>query len=91
MLYIISFIFIVRVVGMVIIVGILRGSGDARSALRIEGFTMWFIGVPLTILGAFIFKFPVHLVYGLAIIEEVVKCILGLVRLKSRKWIINVT
>lgn len=91
MLYIISFIFIVRVVGMVIIVGILRGSGDARSALRIEGFTMWFIGVPLTILGAFVFKFPVHIVYGLAIIEEVVKCILGLVRLKSRKWIINVT
>lgn len=91
MLYIISFIFIIRVVGMVIIVGILRGAGDARSALMIEGFTMWFLGVPLTILGAFVFKFPVHLVYGLAIIEEVVKCVLGLMRLKSKKWINNVT
>jgi len=91
MLYIISIIFIVRFLGLVIIVGILRGAGDAKSALKIEGFTMWFIGVPLTIMGAFLFKLPVHLVYALAILEEVVKFILGLIRLKSRKWIKNVT
>jgi len=91
MLYIISFIFIVRFLGMVIIVGILRGSGDARSSLIIEGSTMWFIGVPLTIMGAFLFKLPVHLVYALAILEEVAKLFLGLIRLKSRKWIINIT
>ena len=91
MLYIISFIFIVRFSGMVIIVGILRGAGDARSALIIEGSTMWLIGVPLTIMGAFLFKLPVHLVYALAIIEEVAKFIFGLIRLKSRKWINNIT
>lgn len=91
MLYVISVIFVFRVVGLVIIVGILRGAGDAKSSLIIEGTTMWFIGVPLTIMGAFLFKFPVHLVYALAIIEEVVKCIFGLIRLKSGKWIKNVT
>lgn len=91
MLYIISFIFVVRFLGMIIIVGILRGAGDARSSLIIEGSTMWFIGVPLTIMGAFLFKLPVHLVYALAILEEVAKFILGLMRLKSRKWINNIT
>lgn len=91
MLYIISLIFIVRFLGMVMIVGILRGAGDARSSLMIEGFTMWFIGVPLTIMGAFLFKLPVHLVYALAILEEVTKFILALLRLKSRKWINNIT
>ena len=91
MLYIISFIFIVRFSGMVIIVGILRGAGDARSALIIEGSTMWLIGVPLTIMGAFLFKLPVHQVYALAILEEVAKFTLGLMRLKSRKWINNIT
>ena len=91
MLYIISVIFVVRFLGMVIIVGILRGAGDARSSLIIEGSTMWFIGVPLTIMGAFLFKLPVHLVYALAILEEVTKFILGLMRLKSRKWINNIT
>lgn len=91
MLYIISLIFIVRFLGMVIIVGILRGSGDAKSSLIIEGSTMWLIGVPLTIMGAFLFKLPVHLVYALAILEEIAKFILGLIRLKSKKWIVNIT
>ncbi len=91
MLYIISFIFIIRYLGMIIIVGILRGAGDARSSLIIEGSTMWFIGVPLTIMGAFLFKLPVHLVYALSILEEIAKFIFGVIRLKSRKWINDLT
>lgn len=91
MLYIISAIFVIRFLGMVMIVGILRGAGDARSALKIEGFTMWFIGVPLTVMGAFLFRLPVHLVYALAILEELTKFILSLIRLKSKKWINNIT
>lgn len=90
-LYTISLIFFIRVLSIMLIVGILRGGGDATRAFLIEGFTMWFIGVPLTILGAFVFHYPVHLVYGLAIMEEVVKCILGLLHLKSGRWVINVT
>ena len=52
---------------------------------------MWFVGVPLTILGALVFQFPVYIVFGLAIIEEFCKCILSLMRLRSGKWIKNVT
>jgi putative MATE family efflux protein len=90
-LYIISVIFFIRVFDVILIVGILRGGGDAKQAFLIEGFTMWFIGVPLTILGAFVFKLPVYDVYALAILEEISKCILGLSRLKSGRWIRNVT
>ena len=90
-LYIIAFVFSARVLGIMIIVGILRGGGDARYAFLSEGFTMWFIGVPLTILGAAVFKLPVYLVYGLATVEEVAKCGLGLFRLKSGRWLRNVT
>ncbi len=90
-LYIISVIFFIRVFDVILIVGILRGGGDAKQAFLIEGFTMWFIGVPLTILGAFVFKLPIYSVYALAILEEVSKCILGLIRLKSGRWIRNVT
>jgi putative MATE family efflux protein len=90
-LYIISAIFFIRVFDIILIVGILRGGGDAKRAFLIEGFTMWFIGVPLTILGAFVFKLPVYDVYALAIMEEVSKCVLGLIRLRSGRWIRNVT
>ncbi len=88
---IISGIFFIRVLGVVLIVGILRGGGDARQAFLIEGFTMWFIGVPLTVLGAYVFKLPVHWVYGLAVLEELSKCILALGRLRSGRWLRNVT
>lgn len=90
-LLIISVIFFIRVLGIMLIVGILRGGGDATWAFIIEGITMWFIGVPLTIAGAFVLQFPVYLVYGLAAIEEIAKCILGLWRLRSGRWIKNVT
>ena len=90
-LYLVSVIFFIRVFDIILIVGILRGGGDARHAFIIEGFTMWFIGVPLTILGAFVFRFPVYIVYALAIVEEISKCILGIRRLKSGRWINNIT
>lgn len=90
-LYIISVVFFIRIFDIILIVGILRGGGDARQALLIEGFTMWFIGVPLTILGAFVFKLPVYIVYSLALLEEIVKGIIGTMRLKSGRWINNVT
>ncbi len=90
-LYMISVVFFIRVLGIMLIVGILRGGGDAKRALIIEGFTMWFVGVPLILAGAFIWKLPVHLVYALAIFEEIFKCIISLIRLKSGKWINNLT
>jgi Na+-driven multidrug efflux pump len=90
-LYFVSLIYFIRVFDIILIVGILRGGGDAKRALLIEGFTMWFVGVPLTILGAFLFKLPVYTVYALAVWEEVFKCIFGVLRLKSGRWIKNVT
>lgn len=90
-LNIVSLIFFVRVLGIILIVGILRGGGDARYALLLEGATMWFIGVPLTVLGAFVLNLPVYIVYALAVPEEIVKGIFGVRRLRSGRWIKNVT
>lgn len=90
-LYIVSAIFCIRAFDVILIVGILRGGGDAKFAFIVEGLTMWFIGVPLTIIGAFVFHLPVYAVYALAVLEEIVKCIIGVFRVKSGKWIKNVT
>ncbi|NLM52917.1 MAG: MATE family efflux transporter [Firmicutes bacterium] len=90
-LYMMAAILAVRMVCIILITGVLRGGGDARQALIIEGFTMWFIGVPLTLLGAFVFRFPIHLVYAMAMIEEIVKCILASIRVRSGRWMRDVT
>lgn len=90
-LYITALVMIVRVFNITLIVGILRGGGDAKTPLFIEAFTMWCIGVPLALLGAFVFKLPVYWVVALSTAEEMSKFVIGLRRLRSNKWIRNVT
>lgn len=90
-LYITSLIMVVRVFNIILIVGILRGGGDAKYSLMAEAFTMWFIGIPLSLAGAFLLHLPVYGVAALVTAEEVAKCILGVVRLRSNKWINDVT
>ena len=79
----------VRVNNMTIVVGILRAGGDTRYSLFLDGFIIWLVGVPMAYLGAFIFHFPVYLVYLCAMSEEATKWILGINRYFSRKWINN--
>ncbi|AJD31658.1 MATE family efflux transporter [Clostridium sporogenes] len=90
-LYITALVMVVRVFNITLIVGILRGGGDAKTPLLIEAFTMWCIGVPLALLGAFVLKLPVYWVVALSTAEELSKFVIGLKRLKSNKWIRNVT
>jgi len=90
-LYITSFIMSIKVLGIVIIVGILRGGGDASHALKVEGLTMWLVGVPLAFLGSFIFKLPVELVVLLVGLEEVAKVVFSIKRLRTSAWIRQVT
>lgn len=79
-----------KVFNIVTVVGILRGGGDVKCAMYIEVFTMWCIGVPMAFLGALVFKLPIYLVLVLICLEEAVKFVLCLVRLKSKKWIRSV-
>ncbi|MEF9962212.1 MAG: MATE family efflux transporter [Erysipelotrichaceae bacterium] len=90
-LRIFSFMAPVRVLTVILIVGIFRGGGDAKFALKIEAFTMWFIGVPLAFLGAMYFHFDVEIVAAMVTIEEIVKLCICIPRLKSKKWIHDLT
>jgi putative MATE family efflux protein len=81
----------VRSANHIIIIGILRPGGDSRFSLFLDGFIIWFVGVPATAAGAFLFHFPVQLVYALTLSEEVTKFVLGLGRYFSRKWINDLT
>ena len=84
-------ILIPRIYNIIMIVGIFRGGGDAKISLYLESATMFGIGVPLSIIGAFVFKLPLEYVVTLLMAEEVVKCILCVKRFKSNKWIHHIT
>lgn len=74
-----------------IIIGILRSGGDTRFSLILDGLVIWFVGVPITAVGAFVIGLPVYFVYALTFSEEAVKFVVGVRRYFSKKWINDLT
>lgn len=81
----------VRVANILLFAGILRAGGDTRFTMFTGTAIMWGVGVPLALLGAFVFHLPVHWVYLLVVSEEFIKFFVVLKRFYSRKWINNLT
>ncbi len=79
----------IRVTNLIIFIGILRSGGDTRFALYVEMGSIWLIGVPAAVIGAFVFHLPVYWVYTLVLAEEIVKLLFVYPRFKSKKWIYN--
>ena len=86
LLVIFAFFLWVKVSNMVMLGGVLRSGGETKYILYLDVLGTWGIGIPLGILGAFVFKFDIKIIYILISIEEIVRLALGLVRVKSRKW-----
>jgi putative MATE family efflux protein len=78
---------VVRSQNMILVVGMMRSGGDTRYSLFLDGVIIWILGVPMAALGGFIMHLPVYWVYLMVMLEELTKCILGLRRYFSRKWI----
>ena len=88
-IYVTCIVMVMRVYNIIVVVGVLRGGGDVKVSFLIEALTMWCIGVPFALIGAFVLKLPVYLVYALCTFEEITKSIACFKRIKSRKWIKN--
>ena len=73
------------------IVGILRGGGDGRTAMFIDLMFLWPLCVPLSYLGGRVFGWPVYVVYGVIVLDEMLKFIFARRRVRSGKWMRNMT
>lgn len=89
-LTVMGFVLWIRVSNMLLVVGILRAGGDTRFGFFLDTGIMWTVSVPSALIGAFVFHLPVAGVYLLVLSEEFLKYIIGLLRLRSRRWIHNV-
>ncbi|MNJ50894.1 hypothetical protein D3C77_461820 [compost metagenome] len=54
-----------------------------------ESTATWLIGVPSGLFMSFVWKQPIFLVYLVLSIEEVVRFVIGMARIRSKKWIKN--
>ncbi|MEF9976027.1 MAG: MATE family efflux transporter [Oscillospiraceae bacterium] len=75
----------------VTIVGVLRGGGDTRTAFAIDCGALWLIGIPMGVLTGLVLKLPAPVVYACMKLDSPVKTVLALTRIRSGKWIRNVT
>ncbi|MCL1874606.1 MAG: MATE family efflux transporter [Clostridiales bacterium] len=73
------------------IIGILRGGGDTRFALVLDVGVLWGVSLLFGFLGGFVFGWPVLIIYAILVSDELLKFIPGLLRLKSDRWLHNVT
>ena len=76
-------------INIVVIVGVLRSGGDTKFVLFTDMFCQWFVGIPLGLLAAFVWKLPLAWVVIFIISEDVVKVFISLGRMRSKKWIRN--
>jgi putative MATE family efflux protein len=78
-----------RALNMINVVGILRAGGDTKFSLILDGVIIWVLGVPMAFVAGFILDLPVYYVYLFLLSEEAAKCIFGMRRFFSKRWIHN--
>ena len=82
---------LIKTFNCVSIVGIFRGGGDTKTGMIIDTTAMYFWGIPVGFAAMYFFKLEVPFVYAFLISDEIVKLPIVLWRVKSRKWIRNIT
>ena len=75
-----------RCVNTVTINGVLDGGGDTVFDMYSLAVSMWGIAIPLALLGAFVFNWPVLVVYACTCLDEVGKIPWVMCRFRKYKW-----
>lgn len=73
------------------IVGVMRGGGDTKYSMYVDVLTLWLLSIPLGLIGGLVLHLPALITYILLRIDVPIKAILCYLRMKSGKWVHNVT
>lgn len=73
------------------IVGVLRGGGDVKMATCIDILPLWLVAIPAAFFCGIILRTSITVVFLMISLEQVVKCILGVTRVRSDGWIRDLT
>lgn len=81
----------IRAMTMTNVVGVFRSGGDVIFSLITDIAPMYLISIPLAALCGLVFEWGILAVYLCIMLEEFIKILLCLPRVRSKKWINNVT
>ena len=88
-LYAYTLVFCGKVTNMVLGGGILRSGGQTQYTMMIVIGATWLVGVPLGLITAYVFHWPIYIVYFALSLEEYVRVAFKVKLFKSRKWMSN--
>jgi putative MATE family efflux protein len=71
--------------------GALRGGGDVRAFMIIDVSTLYLIALPIASISGLVLRLGIAVVYSSILVEDIAKAALLFFRLRSKKWIHNVT
>ena len=91
MLVIMSFYMIARCVCTIVINGIFAAGGDTLFDMYSLAVVMWGIALPLALLGAFVFHWPVLVVYACTCLDEIGKIPWVMLHFRKHKWVRDLT
>lgn len=80
-----------RAFNMSMIIGVCRAGGDTVYSVFYDIIFTWLVTLPLAAAASFIFGLPAWVVYLCVASEDPLKMIFGIARLRSGKWLHNVT
>lgn len=83
----ICFIVPFQLVGSVMTKGVLRGGGDTKFLMKADILFLWCASIPLGYLAGLVWSMPAFWIYLFLKIDNIIKSIWCVFRLKSRKWI----
>lgn len=82
-----SLIVIFRSANSILTKGVLRGGGDTRFLVAADTLTMWCFAIPLGALAGLVLHLPAFWVFLLLHIDQIIKAVWCVFRLKSGKWV----
>lgn len=81
----------VKVQNMILGGGILRSGGNTRLIMAIDILGTWLVGIPLCLLGAYVFHWGIVGVYALLTTEEIFRLLVSLAVFKKKNWMVSLS
>ena len=83
----ISIIILFQATNSIMTKGVLRGGGDTKMLMLADNIFLWIASVPLGIIAGLVLHLPAFWIYFFLKIDQVLKAVWCVIRLKSGKWI----
>lgn len=87
LMYAISIIIFFQATNSIMTKGVLRGGGDTKMLMLADNIFLWVASVPLGIIAGLVLHMPAFWIYFFLKIDQVLKAVWCVIRLRSGKWI----